>query len=394
MGPEVANLIAGLSDAEIDVWALFERDAHGLTGLFPGQLVTELLEAHATLLPRVVEAIRRGLTSADGRDQQAALHGAAALRSEVDLTTELAALLDAVPAIGGTAEFIDLVARQPIAAPATERLVDRLAGLRLEDGARDALARLLVRQRPAAVREGLVAALGQPLSPDALAMQRACLRALSPVGVNAVADTLAGESVDVRNRASQFFYEVLGGNTDPGRYDRWMALHTRLLLSLDGVPARPYESPEAAERRRQLVERLAAMTTAAPAPPTKAPEAVVLATPVWLDALRIPEGPPVALFDLLRRHHVTILRSEVLLDEVEVALRQLNWAADAIGSARDRIIEATVTGDPKSDVVALAKAAGLDVVYSVGPSTGQQRDDVTVRPVHELLTLLERAPIA
>ena len=146
-----------------------------------------------------------------------------------------------------------------------------------------------------------------------------------------------------------------------------------------------------------MAERLAAMA----APATKAPEAaaptgaaptsVVLATPVWLDALRIPEGPPAALFDELQRHRVAVLRSDVLLDEVEGALRQLGWADDAIAAARERITGSTVvSGDQGGDAVAIANAAGLDAVYTVGPSTGQQRDGVTLRPVHELLTLLQR----
>ena len=49
-----------------------------------------------------------------------------------------------------------------------------------------------------------------------------------------------------------------------------------------------------------------------------------------------------------------------------------------------------LAGLPERTVQEIAKAAGLDAVYTVGPSTGQQRDGVTLRPVHELLTLLQR----
>ena len=79
MGPEVASLVEGWSDAELDVWELFERDAHGRTGLYPGQLMAELAAGRPGVLPKIKQALARGLASDDPKEQAAALAGLAAL---------------------------------------------------------------------------------------------------------------------------------------------------------------------------------------------------------------------------------------------------------------------------------------------------------------------------
>lgn len=245
------------------------------------------------------------------------------------------------------------------------------------------------------VAEMLMAALANPLVPPASPRLCALFRSFSWNDKDALADRMAtGATRRAKQRASELFYAALGADREPRFYDRWLDLHTRLGLTAEGIAERPFESEEDRASGIRLAEAMAkamARDELARTPAT-APDAVILSAPVWIDALRIPEGPPVELQNLLKKHGVTILGSEALLGAIDDMLQQLGWDDDARATARARVEENTVDRNfvGADTDAALAHAAWLDSVYTVGPDSGQSRDGIAFRPVHELLSLLRR----
>lgn len=393
MEPEFAHLMAGLRDP-IDVWALFQSDAQSRTGLYPGELVRELSAERPDLLPQIVDALRRGLVSEDARERVAALHGVTELPRPVDLGKDLASVCELAPESVMTRPFLYALALQP-STDLVKGLVDRVLARPCPPDAEGVLASAFKRHRPSVARDTLVAALALEPAPAGSSWLRELASAVAHPH-DALFERFAPEREELRKRASDLFFAAYKADQRPGSYDGWLQVHLGLGLAAEGVPARPFES----EAERALRARYAAMRAEleaaerAPAAvqPAKAPAAVVLAPPVWLDALRIPEGPPVELFDLLRRHSVKVLRSNALLDAIDAGLRQLGWADAARASARARVVAASVDGHAGDDAseVALAQAAGLSMVYTVGPEAGTSHGTVSIRPVHELLSLFKQ----
>lgn len=393
MGPEVERMVAGRTDDQVDVWALFQDDARGRTGLYNGELVNDLQEGRPGLVSGIIAALRRGLFSADARERLAALHGVNALTQDADFGSELMGLLNSAPELTSGMPFLSAVARQRTT-PVVQGIIDDLLKLKLDADADQAFARLLVRHRFEAVRETLVRAVAS----NAIAAKSKRLvefvSAMSPSDKDSLTDEFARGPVDARKRWSELAYAAFNADKWPSLYDSWAQLHERLGLTLNGAPPRPYESDEDRARSAAGALRMAAMLAAVetPAALPSAPEAVVLSAAVWVDALRIAEGPPVELQNLLKKHGVKILRSDALLDAIDDILQQLGWDVAARATARARVVEFTVDRDFQ-DVntdVALAATAGLDAVYTVGPESGSSRDGIKFHPVHELLTLLRR----
>lgn len=393
MGPEVERMVAGRSDEQIDVWALFQDDAHGRTGLYDGELVNDLQEGRPGLVSKIIAVLRRGLASADTRERLAALHGVNFLTADTDLGSELAGLFDIAPELTTTALFLTAVARQRTTL-IIQGIIDSVLKMQLDADADLALASMLVRHRFEAVRETLVRAVGSAIPAAKSKRLQALLSAMSFNDKDSLTDEFARGPVDARKRWSDLAYLAFDAEKWPGLYDGWARLHLRLGLTLDGAPPRPYESEEDRARSAAGALRMAALMAAieTPAESPVAPEAVVLSAAVWIDALRIPEGPPVELQNLLKKHGVTILCCDALLGAIDAILQQLGWDDAARATARVRVEETTVDrgfAEVSSDA-ALARAAWLDTVYTVGPDSGQSRDGIAFRPVHELLSLLRR----
>lgn len=118
------------------------------------------------------------------------------------------------------------------------------------------------------------------------------------------------------------------------------------------------------------------------------PDTVVLSAPVWVDALRLPSGPPAQLFSRLRERGTRVLVSDGLIDEVTDALTRLGWDPTSSGDAAQRMRElGTVIGGDASDIE-LAIGASIDRVFAVGPRSGTSEQGIEIRPVHELLSVM------
>jgi hypothetical protein len=400
---EVQGLLAGLEDDAVDVDALFDADVQGKTGLFPGQLVAELREARPALLPRLELCVRRALAASDPAARVAGLHGALQLPREMSFSEELKRLSALDAGVIRSPEFIELVERQPVASVAA--LTDAIDAEVLEGHAVAARARLLASHRRDSLKHAWKEAVAEPLDATSQARLVSEIRAMSMADVDGIADALAGAEMSRRERASDIFFEAWDASTSPAHYDYWLQLHRRMSLSYEGLPPRPPESDEELERRQALAARLAARLASTQSvtasvkgkgarskkgAPASLPKEVVLGLPVWLDALRIPEGPPSALFDGLARHRVRVLCSARLLNEIDEALERLGWSDSARAAARGRIalMSSSVPGGGELLEGALARAARLDTVWTVGADVGRTEDGVAWRPVHALLKVL------
>lgn len=256
MGPEVSSLVEGWSDQDLDVWELFERDAHGRTGLYAGQLVAELAAGRPGVVSKIVDALRRGLASADPAEQAAALAGVAAL--PVDLASSLADLATRNPALAKTRRFVDAVVAQPEGASGIDAVLDQMQANGVDPDAEAAFGQALMRHRPDASRATLWSAVttGASISPRATAL----VRAMSPLAIDNFFSALAAQPDAARQHASDLVYAAYDAATQPGAYDRWLELRSRAGLSDEGVPARPFESEADIERRRRFAAMVSQLT--------------------------------------------------------------------------------------------------------------------------------------
>jgi hypothetical protein len=181
-------------------------------------------------------------------------------------------------------------------------------------------------------------------------------------------------------------YQALHAYESPGGYADWHRLATMLSALPAPLPPCPVVSPEVAAESAARSARLNAVIAASEAVREALASGVVLTREVWVDALRIPEGPPAMLFGGLAAYSVPIYVSEPLIEAVATAFVQLGWASSDVETARARM-RAVGTLRAGADEVELAVAAGLGSVYTVGPRTGTTVGAITFRPVHELLSV-------
>jgi hypothetical protein len=396
---ELSNLISGLEDEAIDVDGLFATDVAGKTGLFPGQLVAELAEVRPGLLPRIVACVESAICAPDAAMRTAGIRGALHLPRELRWTGALRRHVDREPNAWSSSDFIELVARQP--SQDVVDMVDTIARLALEGVACEAQARLLAAHRPDVLKQMWLTSVTYPLQANDHHRLVAQARAMSSTTVDALATELAHANTTTRRQASEILFAALGAAEHVSGFDRWLQLHRTLQLPTENTPSRPAESEAEAERRRALAARLAeraAKGTAGNAkqvrpkgkPKAPPPREVVLGLPVWIDALRIPEGPPSALFEGIAREKVRVLRSDALLAAIDATLANLGWSDVARDAARASVESASapVLGGESFSEASLARAAGLDTVWTVGPDVGETDGGVTFQPVHRLLAEL------
>jgi hypothetical protein len=382
----------GEVDDSTDLWSLFQSDAHGKTGLFAGQLMRELSERAPQWGPRLDEIIRRGLVSDDPAERAAALHGALQMPS-AELGSELEQLslrhadwlAKGISAAGRPviSMFLEALEREP---QGSEAAVRALAAVRaMVPRSEPTLARALVRLEPEQAAAEVLSSLAG--APDELAS--ALLKQLSFSSRFAdLTQQVAGRSAEEKRRFVDLAFAALGADQFAAAYDRWK----ELAQSLSSVPENPPPPPVQSEASQKFAEMLKSMA-AAEAAAAEAPSGpFVLSAEVWADGLRMPEGPPAELFALLAQKRDQVLMSEPLLADIKSRLTQLGWPDPLVQEAEARVRQNStlqpVAGAGAADV-ALAQAAHVDTVYTVGPRSGSVDGGVALHPVHELLAKLK-----
>jgi hypothetical protein len=368
----------GTIDDNADLEALFREDAQGRYGLFAGQLLNEV-QAVPALRNQIPRVIQKGLRSADRNERVSALAGASHYRGRLDLLDELEDIATRFPDEADTLEFVTVLARQP-ASERASGLMQRMLERSLTPSVLAALLRSVAWSMPGVVIERFQAAFAQH-EDDAAKIMLGAL-ASSKEFPRLRAEFKSRSQVD-RDHFVALSYEAMGAHHSAAAYDEWLQLAAELNVSPPALP-RPGET-DAMKQFEAKLPSLIAHDLANAAGTSSRPRCVVLAPEVWVDMVRSPEGPPAVLAALLREHAIDVFASEAMLTTIEGYLRGLGWDSARVNETLSRIRDvATVCRE--SSAVELAKAAGLNVVYGIGPTVGTSVDGVEIRPVHELLS--------
>jgi hypothetical protein len=384
----------GEVDENTDLWSLFENDAHGKTGLFAGQLIHELSQRAPAWRPKLVEIIRRGLASNDPLERAYALHGRLELPVDgfgEDLERLSLAHRDwlAKAQSPSTAKVLSLffqaLRREPRESESARGAFANVRGL-ASDSDKD-LYRAWATLEPDDAIDKFISALDA--GRDSLAAQLlSALNGYAPLRADDLVKLVAQRPIETKRRFVEIAHGVMQADQSPYAHDAWLAVAEAVGCAPEKVPERPVETEAMKQFTARIPQYLAAEEAAQP---NTLPAALVLSSEVWVDGLRVPEGPPAQLFSLLSQQSRAVLMSELLLADILAKLRQLGWNDAMVGAAEARVRASSslvsVAGSTTPEIE-LARGANVDSVYAVGPRTGTVAEGVTFQPVHELLTAL------
>lgn len=374
-----------------DLWALFERDAGTGFGFYAGELFHQFYRQAPQLRDQIAAVIRRGLQSENSSQRAMALHAVVYLQS-IDFGSDLALLTEKYPAWLATAEsparlpvrdvFVDCLLSQVPGGADAFRAFEFARTLPADRKLQESLDDLLTKYD----RKQALEVLLQVLSSRDAARARTFTGGFIAYGGGWYEEALKRiRALPPEER--QFFVEVaspvLGAERSSEGFDAWKALAE----SVDVVVS---QSPRPADSDAQTAGGVAPSARALTPLPIRG--AVVLTPEVWVDILRVPDGPPMQLIETLRnRTDAWIATSEPLIATVEKMLIQLGWPDEQIHKAMQRIVEISVVKQVPGGlppVEDLARTIDVNQVFTVGPSSGGVRDGIDFVPVRELIARL------
>ena len=388
----------GTIDQTTDLWGLFLKDVRGHFGLYAGQLAAEIHKSCPARLPELEAITRRALTSDDPTERDHALHWAYQL-PPFDLGEQLVAITERHEewvttgrSVSGTTLlnlFLDVLAKQPRSEPRALRALAMLSSTAAARACPDAVARAQVALDP----QGAIGLLLEAVERNDAAEIEALLPAIlvgAPSWEGELFARLSALREDRRRDVAAVAFRGLGADRLEAGYDRWYKLAVAINAAPQPLPPKPAPEVTAASDR---FDRFLASYGQEPTEPPPLAGPIVLSTEVWLDLLRIPEGPTAELVALLgERRDAPVLLSQGILDKLMSALRQLGWSEAALRSAEVQARRLYQMVDVEaSDAEELARAIGIGQVFTVGPRSSTESKGIALRPVHELITQLRRA---
>lgn len=382
----------GPIEESTDLWDLFQKDARAVYGLFPGQLWSELVERGPQFRDRVVEIIKRGLLSDDPEERRAAIEAVRLVPSPAyaNALTQIAAKYRSWIASQKdyTGEPILKLFLSAVIVGKIKPAFDALADVWANSPAQEAGLNALVALYPERAIDRLTAS-GEAnfASPDAQLLIRSL--ASSPHWDRAQEKILQLPAVQ-RKAFVAAARAAMRADEFAAAFDAWQALSKRLGVSAE-VEQRPLED----ERVVAFRKRIPALLADEDATTTPADSSVVLAAEVWVDMLRMAEGPPAELAELLRQRQVSVFTSEPLIERVATLLSNAGWTTKQVEAAKSRIRQGSSVQSctEQGNIEArLAIAAGLPHVFAIGPRTSSSVEGISFVPVNALTERLRRGP--